>query len=207
MALVYVIVAYLSGSIPFGWIIAKFKTGKDLRDVGSGATGATNTLRATGFRLAVVAGLLDVLKASFPTLLIIRKNPDARILHTVVGSATVAGHTRSVFLGFKGGKAVSPSAGVLLALATKEKPLLLPLLPAISVFVLAIALTRGIVSVGSLLGTATAAVYSLHLAGKKRVSRVYSLWVVATTVYIWILHRANIERLLKGKENRISLGS
>lgn len=207
MFILYFVLAYLSGSIPFGWILSKFKNGKDLRKVGSGATGATNTLRVSGLLIASLTAILDVSKAFLPTLLVVKKEPDNKQLHTAVGTAALVGHTKSVFLGFKGGKAVSPAAGVLLALATKERSLYTILLPGIVVMTAAITLTRGIVSVGSLLGSATAAGYTVWLTSVGKVSKAYCLWVVIAAIYIWIMHKPNIERLFEGKENRISLGS
>lgn len=207
MFILYFVLAYLSGSIPFGWILSKFKNGKDLRKVGSGATGATNTLRVSGLLIASLTAILDVSKAFLPTLLVVKKEPDNKQLHAAVGTAALVGHTKSVFLGFKGGKAVSPAAGVLLALATKERSLYTILLPGIVVMIAAITLTRGIVSVGSLLGSAAAAGYTVWLTSVGKVSKVYCLWVVVAAIYIWIMHKPNIKRLLEGKENRISLGS
>ena len=206
MEIVYVILGYLSGSIPFGWMLANFKDGKDLRKIGSGATGATNTFRASGLLIGLITAALDVSKAFLPTLLVVRSEPDATLLQCLVAAATMLGHTKSVFLRFRGGKAVSPAAGALLAFATINPELLLIMLPGIAVMVISIAVTRGIVSVGSLLGSTAAALTTVALALEGGVVTLYCLWVVAATVYIWVMHKPNIERLLKGEENRITFG-
>jgi len=206
MEIGYLVLGYLSGSIPFGWILAKLKDNKDLRKIGSGATGATNTFRASGLIIGLITAVLDVLKAFLPTLLVIQTQPNETVLQCLVAASTILGHTKSIFLRLRGGKAVSPAAGALFAFSTVNPELLLILVPAVPAMIGAIAVTRGIVSVGSLLGSSTAALATILLTLQGNVVTAYCLWIIAATVYIWLMHKPNIERLLKGKENRITFG-
>jgi glycerol-3-phosphate acyltransferase PlsY len=203
MRLLLIPISYLLGSIPFGWLIAKLAKGVDIRKIGSGATGATNTYRATGIRLALLAGVLDILKAAVPTLLAVKKWPKEQRLHILVASAAITGHTKSIFLGFHGGKAVSTTAGAAIALATGEKRLWSVIQVATSGAIGAFTGSRGIVSVTSLTGTALAAIYSGLLVLQGKLSKVYGLGVITAVAYIWLMHRENIQRLLRREEKSI----
>jgi len=181
--------SYLLGSIPNGYIICKLKK-VDLRKIGSGNIGATNVYRALGFKWAALAGLLDVLKGVLPTLLAVQIL-ESEILFLVVGMAAVAGHNWSVFMGFKGGRGVATTGGVVLVL-----------MPWISLFVVIIwavivKLTR-YVSLGSI----SAAVVFPILAGIFA-PLPYFIFTVILAAGIIFQHKPNIKRLLAGKENRV----
>lgn len=204
-------IAYLLGSITFGWLVVKTRVGVDLREVGSHATGGTNAFRELKNHMstqkalfwAVVAGALDILKAFIPTRLAIWKWPNAHWLHLLVGGAAIAGHTFPFWLKSKGGKAVSPSAGVLFALASKVPALWRVFVLAISVFIAGIIGSRGRVSVGSMSGSAAAAAYSAKLAQQGKIPKPYGWGLALAVLYILIMHRENIGRLLRGKEKSI----
>lgn len=211
LPIVLIIAAYLLGSIAFGWVMVKILVRVDLRKVGSHATGGTNAFREIkqhmstqkAFLWALVAGVLDILKAFIPTRLAIWKWPNAHWLHLLVGGAAIAGHTFPFWLKSKGGKAVSPSAGVLFALASKVPALWRVFGLAISVFIAGIIGSKGIVSVGSMSGSIAAAAYSTKLTRQGKIPKPYGWGLVLAVLYILIMHRENVGRLLRGKEKSI----
>lgn len=187
-------VAYLAGAIPFSFLVARAR-GVDLRTVGSGNIGGANVWRVCGFGPFVVAAALDILKGALPTFGTLRLLPGHPIVTILVGLAAIVGHTRSVFLGFKGGKAVATSTGVLLAIV----PVLLPF--GIAAWALAFLLTR-ISSVASLTAAAVVAVVTTVLYLQSQMPLPYAIFIWTVGVLIVYLHRANIQRLLAGTENR-----
>jgi len=201
--------AYLLGSVPFAYLIAKAVRGIDIREVGSGNVGATNVGRALGRRWGILVFALDVLKGFLPTLaaLLLHHEP-ALALHSLgegglplgvalTGFAAVAGHNWPVFLKFKGGKGMATSCGVFLAVFP------LGLLIATGVWAAVVAATR-YVSVGSMVAAAALLACALLLGrdpfGDGRF--LTALAAVAAVLSI-VRHRANIGRLLRGTENRI----
>src|SRR5262245_4104083 len=199
--------AYLVGSVSFSYLVAR-ANGVDLRKVGSGNVGGANVWRNCGFGPFLLAIAGDILKGMLPTLVALHLSDLGRLLGMqldrlppgaviLVGIAAILGHTFSLFLHFKGGKAVATSTGVLLAIF----PLLIPigLIP----WVVAFLITR-MSSVGSL----TAAVVEmiagtvLYMLGYLPLAYAVFIWVIV--VFIVYLHRANIQRLIAGTENRFS---
>src|SRR5215213_948577 len=110
-----VIVAYLIGSIPFGYLIVRTKGGGDVRQTGSGGTGATNVSRRAGKAAGIVTLMLDALKGVVAVLIATRVNTDWVVAAAAI--AVIAGHIFPVWLGFRGGKGVATGAGVFLILA------------------------------------------------------------------------------------------
>lgn len=196
LAAALMIGAYLAGSIPFSFLVARAR-GVDLRKVGSGNVGGANVWRSCGFGPFVVAAALDILKGALPTFGTLRLLPGHPVVTILVGLAAILGHTFPVFLGFKGGKAVATSTGVLLAIV----PLLIPF--GIAAWALAFLLTR-ISSVASLSAAAVVLVVAtvLYLSGQMPLP--YAVFIWATGALIVYLHRANIQRLIAGTENRFS---
>lgn len=200
ICLLTAIIAYLLGSIPFGWLVAKAK-GVDIRSAGSGNIGATNAMRVLGKTAGITVLLLDALKgyvaaAWVPVMLLKCLNaspPDTALLPVIAGIAAVLGHNYTCWLKFKGGKGIATTAGVYLALAP------LALLIALIVFLLAVAVTK-YVSMGSI-----SAAIALPAA----------IWImkpgdpclgIATTalgVLAIYKHKGNIQRLRAGTENRL----
>ncbi|HEY0378834.1 MAG TPA: glycerol-3-phosphate 1-O-acyltransferase PlsY [Pyrinomonadaceae bacterium] len=195
------IAAYLLGSIPFGYLIVRAKEGADVRESGSGGTGATNVLRKAGKTAGVVTLMLDALKGAVAVLLArwLLTN-DFGINWWVAGAAVLAvfGHCFPVWLDFRGGKGVATGVGVFLSLYP----------PAVAcaavVFVLAFALTR-YVSLGSILGSAALPLFTWLLGGYVRPvpqpGPVLTAAVAAGALII-LMHRANIGRLLRGTESK-----
>ena len=188
--------AYLAGSIPFSFLVARAR-GVDLRKVGSGNIGGANVWRSSGFGPFVLAALLDMLKGMLPTMAALRLLPGHFAAIVLVGIAAIIGHTFPLFLGFKGGKAVATSGGVLLAIF----PLLV--LFGVAAWVVAFLITR-ISSVGSLTAAATELVAGtlFYLGG--RLPLAYVLFIWACALFVVYLHRENIQRLLAGTENRFT---
>lgn len=200
MAILLVILAYLSGSLPFGWIFVKLLTGKDIRKIGSGATGGTNVSRHAGLTAAILVGICDVLKAFIPTRLAVRRQPNNHLLHLACVGAAMLGHSRSLFLGFRGGKAVSSAAGTLFAIAAREPNLWRVCHFATGVFFGAIVGSGGKVSVGSMTGSVAGGIYALRLARQRKMSIWYASGVAAAAAYICLMHKENIARILRGEE-------
>jgi glycerol-3-phosphate acyltransferase PlsY len=205
-----VIIAYLLGSIPFGLIIGKLKGGVDIRDHGSGKTGATNVMRTVGTKLGILTLVLDVVKAAVAVgLAAIIVNRSAgffvvggttiywqQVAQVVAGSAAVAGHNWPVFAKFKGGRGVTAYFGTLFAIY-----------PPAGIFgaqVLAIAALRSRhMSLGSMLGAVAALCLMIPLAVLYNFPLIYLVYgsvVVALLIY---QHQDNIKRLRRGTERRL----
>jgi glycerol-3-phosphate acyltransferase PlsY len=186
------VIAYLIGSIPFGLVLTRATRAGDLRQIGSGNIGATNVLRTGRKGLALATLLLDALKGALPVWLAYRFfGPDMAV---VAGLGAVIGHCFPVWLGFRGGKGVATAAGVVLALTPA------PFLIVIVVFAVVVAITR-YVSLGSIVA-ALAAIPAAWALGSVQPAQMYA--VIA--LVILLKHVGNIRRLLRGNENKLSLG-
>lgn len=186
---ILLVVSYLVGSFPFGLYLTKWIKGVDVREAGSGNIGATNVFRVAGKPLGVAVFLLDVGKGFWPPVA-----AHALGLSTwwqvAVGLAAIIGHNVSPFLGFKGGKGVATSLGVLLGVAPKV---------GMTGFVLwsVLVLATGIVSIGSL--AAIASLVPLALFFYPGDAAILTLNVVAALFSLY-KHRGNIQRLRNGTE-------
>ena len=205
-----VVIAYLLGSIPFGLIIGKLKSGVDIREYGSGKTGATNVMRTLGTKLGVITLILDVVKAGGAVMLatvIIDGGSGSLIIGGVpiywqhiaqvaAGLAAIAGHNWPVFAKFKGGRGVTAYFGTLFAIY--------PPAGILGAQVVAIAALRSRrMSMGSILGALAAWCLMIPLTiayNFPPIYLVYGLVVVALLVY---QHHDNIKRLRLGTERRL----
>jgi glycerol-3-phosphate acyltransferase PlsY len=187
----FIVFSYLLGSIPFGYLIFYFSEGKDIRTLGSGNIGATNVLRSKGKLAGMLTLALDIIKGAVPVIycLIHFDLPWFVLLGAL---AVLLGHVFPVFLKFRGGKGVASLVGVFLVF---YYPALLVFL---AVFLLTLKLTR-YVSLASLL--ATAALFFCILFTQVVES---AMVVFAMLLLIAFRHRANIQRLLAGTENKFS---
>lgn len=200
---VMVAIGYVCGSIPFGLWIGKLWRGVDVRTLGSGNLGATNVYRSLGPGPGIVTLLLDIAKGALPVWLapslpIAASFPGGRDLAALaVALAAVAGHVWTFLAGFRGGKGVATTVGVLLALAPAAFAVF------VAVFVLAVAITRYI-SVGSMLGSLAFAV-TLAMTDT-RGARSPRVWFgVLLAALVIVRHLDNLKRLSKGEERRFSL--
>jgi glycerol-3-phosphate acyltransferase PlsY len=195
--IVTALVAYLLGSIPTGYLVAKAR-GVDIRTVGSGNIGATNAFRVLGKRFGILVLLIDALKGLVAVLwgawLVYQFLPNAPLenLRITAALAAILGHNFTCWLHFKGGKGIATSAGVLIALVPWA------LLIILGIFVILFFVTR-YVSVGSI-----AASFALPIATWFTTNDVGLTSVTGAMGALAILkHRKNIQRLLNGTENRI----
>ena len=189
-------IAYLIGAVPFGYLLVKATSGRDVRASGSGNIGATNVLRTTGRAAGVATLLLDVGKGYLAVWLAGRLTQGSELWMSAAALRVMAGHAFPVFLRFRGGKAVASWVGAFLCLAP------LPLTAVLVVFVVTVAATRYI-SLGSVLAAA-----SLPLA-VWLIS--HPSWPVTASAFVagaFILwrHRSNLERLRAGTEHVFSFG-
>ena len=189
---------YLLGSIPFGVILTRLATGKDVRSIGSGNIGATNVLRTGRKDLALATLILDAGKGAAAFLIAQALFPGVPAIAAVAGGAAFLGHLFPVWLGFKGGKGVATFFGLLLAAAW-------PLgLMAGATWLLVAVLFR-MSSLAALISAVAApllALLPLPLMGLPASGPLLAL-SVATAGLIWLRHHENIARILKGTEPRI----
>ncbi len=186
-------IAYLLGSIPFGYLLVRFVRHEDIRAVGSGNIGATNVIRSGAKGLGVATLLLDLLKAYAAVLVARHLAPANYDLAVGAAIAAVLGHVFPVWLRFRGGKGVASALGVFLALVPMAA------LVAFAVFVVVVVLSR-YVSLASITAAAVMPVVGIALAPER------SPMVVAGFLFLSALiiakHHANIRRLLAGTESR-----
>jgi glycerol-3-phosphate acyltransferase PlsY len=195
LGLLAVIVAYLLGSIPFGYIVVRLLTGSDIRASGSGNIGATNVLRTTGRAAGIFTLLLDFAKGYLAVWLASRLTGADAVWTSAAALAALLGHAYPVFLGFKGGKAVATTLGAFLFLTPTA-------IAAVTlVFVAAVTLT-GFISLGSILAAGLFPL-AVWLIAHPPFPVIYaSLLAGAFIVY---RHRENIHRLHEGTERVLSL--
>jgi glycerol-3-phosphate acyltransferase PlsY len=192
-ALPWLIASYLLGAVPTSYLAARLFRGIDLREHGSRNLGATNLYRVLGWRYAVPVGLLDAAKGLVPVLVFAPRVSSSELFALICGLVAVVGHVFSVFVGFKGGKGVATAAGVMLGLTPAALGV------AVLVWVALVYLT-GYVSVGSIVA---AAIFPLAVYLLEPPDRPAILWLdIAVAAAIVWFHRANIQRLFKGTENR-----
>lgn len=186
------VVAYLVGSIPFGFLLGKLN-GVDIRNLGSGNIGATNLTRTLGRDWGAACFLLDFLKGLLPVLLLPRVlTGGGEVLPVLAGAAAVVGHMFPIYLKFKGGKGVSTSVGALLALAFWS------VIAGVAIWIAVFYLTR-YVSLASLAAAVAMPVVALFLPGEDAWTRIL---LVVLAALIILRHRTNIVRLAQGTENR-----
>ena len=187
-----IILSYLLGAVPFGLLFAKVFSGVDVRAVGSRNIGATNVLRASGKTAAILTLIADMLKGFLPPVLAMLVFQDD-YLCVLSGAAAILGHNFPVYLGFKGGKGVATSYGVILAVS--------PLIGAISL--LAWLAAAYIWRYSSLSALASFALYPLLTFAMYPESRPHGLLALFIAGLSYVRHRENIKRMLAGTEPKI----
>ena len=189
------IVAYLIGSIPTGYLIVKSATGQDIRQVGSGSTGATNVKRVMGKKWFFIVLLLDALKGAIPVMIanfVPYLHSNSGLTAVIAAACVLLGHSKSIYLGFTGGKSVASCVGTILALS-----------PTVG---LSIALIWAIITYASKyvsLGSIIALALSPILMFLFNQPIAYVVYCAIGAVYVIYLHRENIKRLLAGTENKV----
>ena len=204
------IIAYLIGSVNFSVIISKKMAGFDVREKGSGNAGSTNVLRTVGKKAAVLTLICDILKGVISILIAIFigsivKDVNKELLVQIAGIAVVLGHTFPIFFGFKGGKGVATSLGVILMSNWQIGLICL-------VFALVLmALTR-MVSLGSCGAAVLFPVLTLFMNENYTVltdgksGKTYFIYIIILAIIVLYNHRSNIKRILNGTENKLSFG-
>lgn len=206
--IIMAIIAYLIGSINFSVIISKKVAGFDVREKGSGNAGTTNMLRAVGKKAAAVTLICDVLKGVIAIGIAIIlgnivKDINRELLIQVAGIAVVLGHTFPVFFGFKGGKGVATSLGILLLSNWQIGLICL-------VFGIVLIILTRMVSLGSCAAAVLFPVLTLFINDHYTVltegksGSTYFIYSVILAIIVLYNHRSNIKRILSGTENKIS---
>lgn len=189
--LLVLVVAYLIGGIPFGYLLVRLKTGRDVRSMGSGNIGATNVLRTTGRAIAIVTLLLDIAKGYFAVWFAAWLTHDSPEWMSAAALAVMAGHAYPIFLKFHGGKAVASFIGAFLYLTP------IPLFATLVLFVIVVAATKHI-SMGSITmaGSLPLAVWLIEHPPIPVL-----LASIVAGIFIIYRHRENIARIRAGNEN------
>lgn len=188
-----ILISYLIGSIPSGFLLTKYVMKKDVRQYGSGNIGATNVARVMGLKSGVLVAAFDILKGYLGVMVgqaILGDNLSTAILFVAI--AAIAGHDWSIFLGFSGGKGVATTFGVILRLY--------PLAFLIYALIwLALVLTTRYVSLGSIIGSMSLPLTLYFTSFATR----HVIFAALLSLFVMYTHRANIQRLLNGEENRM----
>ncbi|HJF29475.1 MAG TPA: glycerol-3-phosphate 1-O-acyltransferase PlsY [Ligilactobacillus saerimneri] len=190
--IIMIIIGYLLGSIPSGVWIGKYFFNKDIRNYGSGNMGTTNTFRVLGKKAGITVLLLDMLKGSLTALLPFFFGVHVNAL--LIGLSAILGHAFPIFAGFKGGKAVATSVGVLLV----YNPLFFVI--AWAFFLTTLYLTS-MVSVASMVGFTLLSIVSFFFQ-----DRLLTTVALVLTIFVFIRHWSNIERIKNGTENMVPFG-
>ena len=189
------VVAYLIGSIPTGYIVVKSATGQDIRQVGSGSTGATNVKRVMGKKWFFIVLLLDALKGATPVMIanfVPYLHSNSGVTAVIAAACVLLGHSKSIYLGFTGGKSVASGVGTILALSPTVGL-------SIAVIWAIITYASKYVSLGSIIALALSPI--LMFLFNQPVA--YIIYCVIGAIYVIYLHRENIKRLLAGTENKV----
>ena len=195
-SLVVLLIAYVLGAIPFGYLLVRWKTGADVRASGSGNIGATNVLRTTGRAPGVATLLLDIGKGYLAVWLAARLSEHSTLTMSAAALAVMAGHAYPVFLKFKGGKAVASFIGAFLCLTPWA------IAADLFVFVVAVMWTRYI-SLGSII---SAAAFPLAVWLIRQPSPPELAASLIAGLFIIYKHRSNIQRISEGNEHVFHFG-
>lgn len=200
-----VIIGYILGSIPFGLIIVKLKTGKDIRTVESGRTGGTNAVRAAGFGAGLLTAILDILKGAVAVWVAQALSPENHIIHVLAPVGAILGHNYSLFLierdangklRFRGGAGGAPALGGAMGLWW-------PMFPIVFSVGVLVWFTVGIASVTTMIiGLVVTIVFAVRAS--QGLQDPTDIWygVIAEILLLWAL-RPNIQKLLSGNERVI----
>lgn len=188
-----VLLSYLAGGIPTGYMTVRRLKGIDIREFGSGNPGTANVYRVAGPLAGAITLLVDALKGYLPVLLAQKIYPGRTGVMVLCGAAAIIGHDWTIFLGFTGGKGVATSAGVFAAMMPKT------VLCAVAVFALGL-IQSGHISVGSMAGAAALPLFGLAFGEPASF-----IWMSAgAALLILYKHIPNIKRLLEKKELHLS---
>jgi len=188
------VISFLAGSIPFGYVVCRVFKKIDIRKIGSGNIGATNVYRTAGGFFASIVLLLDILKGFFPVYLARNVFNFNSLLSITIGLSAILGHIFSIFMKGKGGKGVATSFGVIIGLFP------LAAFSSFLIWLISVIFTH-IVSISSIAGSIFLPLF-IYLFYKDITLTVFGMVI---SLFILYTHRENIKRLLKKRENRIKL--
>jgi glycerol-3-phosphate acyltransferase PlsY len=208
-----ILLSYLAGAVPNSIIVSKLVRGIDIREHGSGNAGGSNVFRVLGWKYGILVILLDALKGALAVIVVARlyldsfpfKNitpfDDFTLVQIICGVAAVIGHIWTVFAGFRGGKGIATGLGVLIMIVTVDMAL------ALGVFFLVVTFSRYI-SLGSIAAAVAVPVilvireniFGINIQGYHTILP----FTIALALLVIYTHRKNIDRLIKGSENKIS---
>jgi glycerol-3-phosphate acyltransferase PlsY len=191
--LISIPLAYLLGSIPFGYLLVRFFRKEDIRALGSGNIGATNVARSGAKGLGILTLLLDLGKAYLAVKIAQHLAPGNYDLAVAAAVAAILGHIFPVWLGFRGGKGVASALGVFLALTWPSA------LSILAVFLVVFLLTR-YVSLASIVASASFPLFGFHFVQQRTPIVIFGFLFIP--ILIIVKHHQNIRRLLAGTENR-----
>lgn len=191
--ILYCFFTYITGSLPTGYLAGKLLKGIDIRQHGSGNSGATNVFRTVGTTAGVITLLIDFLKGYVPVIIALNYMAGTKpYFPIIVGACAIIGHIFTIFLKFRGGKGVATGAGALAALMP------LPVIFAALTFLVILAITR-YVSLGSMISACALPLFSfIHNEPKS-----YSITAAAIAAIIIYTHRSNIRNLILKKELKV----
>jgi glycerol-3-phosphate acyltransferase PlsY len=198
-----IIISYLVGSIPTAYIFGRLLRGIDIRKFGSGNVGATNALRVLGKGPGIIVLALDIIKGFLPVILLgnfiyPRSGMKTDMVFVILGIACIIGHNWTLFLGFKGGKGIATTLGVLIALAVKIPGLENVLALTIFTWLLIFLISR-IVSLSSI---AAALALPLYLILFKQSIQMLVSGIILTA-FVILRHKSNLTRIFQGKESKL----
>lgn len=207
-----IVIGYLIGSIPIGILCSKMFFGFDIRTKGSGNMGSTNVFRVMGTKWGIIVQILDLAKGYLPTFFILmilkllygftpETGNDAALVQVITGLAAVLGHLYPLFAGFKGGKGVNTSVGMLLVLVPTDIGIAFLAFSIVVIF-------SGFISLGSLAGAVVlpssilvrSNIFGIYIHGYE----VIIYFCILVSLMVIIKHRSNIKRLISGDENRFT---
>ena len=202
VTILLMVISYILGSVPNALWIGKVFKGIDIREHGSGNTGSTNAARVLGVKLGILTLILDISKGLVPTLLSILLKVNffeeltkiSNLDYVLVGICAILGHVFSIFMNFKGGKAVATTLGVFLVLVPKA------ILFAAIVFFVIFAILR-YVSLSSIFAAISLPIFIYFLYHQG----IYTILGILIAILITVKHRSNIERLKNGTESKFTL--
>ncbi len=197
-SLLVIIGAYLLGSFPTGYLLVKSIKGEDIRQIGSGSTGATNVKRVLGKKGFLTVMIIDAIKGFIPVFVAKYLQtkfgiyPDTELLPILASIGVIIGHSKSIFLKFTGGKSVATTGGTILGLNW---------LVAIIAFIIwaSISYISRYISLGSIIGVISLPILMYIFQAPLS----YVIYCAIAAIYVIYLHRENIKRLLKGTENKV----
>lgn len=206
--IIVAVIAYLIGSINFSIILSKKMAGFDIREKGSGNAGTTNMLRTVGKKAAIVTLICDILKGVVAILIAVLagkivRNLDNALLVQLAGIFVIIGHTFPVFFKFKGGKGIATSLGVLLMINWQIG--LICLVFALILMSLTKMVSVGSIAAGILFPVLVAFINQNYIVPTSNSNWSYLVFSIIIALLVIFNHRTNIQRILDGKENRLSL--